>query len=87
MMLPPRCFADDAAVRPAQFAEVHRQRNSGQSRCRRRSASFADGNLVVDVEGERPHRLASLLQHLTIGGQDEMVLDPAADFGVATSAP
>ena len=79
-MFPPRGFADDAAVRPPQLAEVHGQRNPGQARCRRRAASLADGNLVVDVEGKRRHRLARLLQNFTIGGQDEMVLDAGRRF-------
>ena len=84
-MFPPRCFADDSAVRPAQFAEMYRQRNPGQARGGGRAASFADWNLVVDVERERLHRFASFLQHFPIGRQYEVVFDPAADIGVTTS--
>ena len=68
-----------------QFAEVYCQRDPGQARCRRRAASLADGNLVVDVEGKRPRRFTRLLQDFTIGGEDEMVFDPAADFRVAAT--
>ena len=38
------------------------------------------------LEGKRLHRFALLLQNFAISRQDEMVLDPAADFLVAAPA-
>ncbi len=81
-MFSPGCFADDPAVSPAQSAEVHRQRNSGQARGSRGTASFANGNMVIEEEGQRLHRLAFGLQDFTISRQDEMVLDPPANCRV-----
>ena len=83
-MFTARGFADDAAARPAQFAEVYCQRDSCKARRRGRTTSFADGNLVLDVERQRLDRFAFLTQHLAIGGQDEMVLHTAANFGVSS---
>ncbi len=76
-------FADDAVVFPAQVAEVHGQRDPGQARGRRRAATFADGDFVLDVDAQRRDLAVLRLEHLAVGGDDEVVLHPAADLGVA----
>src|SRR5882672_7481349 len=50
----------------------------------RGATSFANGNLVFDVQAERLHRLLLCLQNLGVGGEDEMIPHVAADFLIAT---
>ena len=83
MVLAHGSFADDAVIFPAQMAEVHRERDPGQTGGRGRSATFADGNLVFDVDAQGRDLAVLRFEHLAIGGDDEVVLHPGADLGIA----
>jgi hypothetical protein len=76
-------FADDAVVLPAEVAEMHGQRNPCQTCGSGRAATFGDGNFVVDVDTEGRDFAVLRFQHLAVGGDDKVVLHPAADLGVA----
>ena len=63
---------------------MNRQGNAGQARGGGRTASFADGNLIIDAQRERL-RACVPAQDFAIGSQDEVVFEASADFGVASS--
>src|ERR1700722_7561463 len=75
MMFAAGCFVNDAAVSPAQPAEVNREGDSGKPRRSGGSASFTNRNLVVDAKRERLHSFFLGLQYFTIGCEHEMVFD------------
>ena len=82
-MLAHRRFADDAVIFPAQMSKMHGQRDPGQARSGGRSATSADRNLVFNVNAQRRDLAVLRFEHLAIGRDDEVVLHPGADLGVA----
>lgn len=83
MLLAHGGLADDAIVFPAQMSEVDGQRDASQSCRRRRSATSAYGNFVVDVDAQRRDLAILGFENLAIGGDDEVILHAAADLRVA----
>ena len=85
MMFAAGSLAHDLSVAPSQASEMVGQGNARQARSGRRSATFADGNLIVDLESERPDCFALRFEDFAIGGQDEVVVDSSSDFPIAAS--
>src|SRR5258706_2503687 len=83
MVLAHGSFADDAIIFPAQMSEMYRQRDSSQARGGGRSATSADRNFVFEVDAQGRDLAVLRFEHLTVGGDDEMVLHPGADLRVA----
>src|SRR5450432_1612211 len=82
MMLAPRGFAHDAAVRPFQSAEVHGESNARQPGRSGGTQTLANGRLVLDTERERLDRFGFGLQDFTVSRKNQMVNQPAADVGI-----
>src|SRR5581483_7928976 len=82
MVFPLGSLADDARAAPAQAPEVHRQRDSRETRCRGRTQSFADWEAIVNVQ--RKSRSGSLLssEDVFVRLKDQMVFNRAADFRI-----
>ena len=85
MMLAAGGFADNLFIGPMQPTEMHCQRDPRQSGGGGGAATFADGNVVHDLESQGQRRPVGGFEHLAIGVQDEMAFNLPADFGVATS--
>ena len=81
-------FADDLRVSPAEVSKLNGQGDSRQMGGGGRAAAFADGDIVVDVKGERVNFAAGGLEDFAVGVQDEVVFDStcefAADFAIAS---
>src|SRR5882762_9279743 len=65
------------------MSEMYSQRDSSQARGGRRSATSANGNLVLDVDSQGRDLAILRFEDLAISGDDEVVLHPGADLRVA----
>ncbi len=83
MVLAHGSFADDAVILPAQMSEMHGQRDASQAGGGRRSATSADGNLVLDVDAQGRDLAILRFEYLAISGDDEVILHAGADRRVA----
>jgi len=77
-------FADDPGVSPAQTAELIGQGDTSQPGRSGGSTALADRNLVLDAKRQRNHCRAMRLKDLAIGGENQVILDTAADFLVSS---
>ena len=83
MVLAVRRLTNNASSVPLQFSEMHRQRNSRQARRGRRSATFANGDIVLDLKGERNDALPFGTKDIPISFQNQMILEAAANLRVS----
>src|SRR6202158_2641922 len=65
------------------MSEMYSQRDPRQAGGGGRSATSANGNLVLDVDAQGRDLAILRFEHLAIGGDDEVVLHPGADLRVA----
>ena len=86
MMFSAGSFPDNLRVRPAQASEVDGKGDASEPRGGRRSATFADGNVVGDFERQRGDWAGGNFEDFAVGVEDEMIFDLAADFPVATGS-
>ena len=83
MMFALRSLADDSGIVPMQASEAHCQGNPSQARGGGRAASLSNRNFVFDLQGERRDGLALRTQHLTIGSENQMIVDSVAGFCIS----
>ncbi len=68
---------------PAELPKVHRQRDRGQSRCRRRAASHPQRNPVRHPDRKRHDRPLVIAQDLLVGLDNQVVFEPRTAIRIA----
>ena len=77
-------FADDARVGPAEIPEMNGESDSSKASGGRGTAAFADGDFVFELKGEWHDGLSLSAENLTVGVEDQVILEDGAELGVAS---
>ena len=83
MVLAAGGFSDNLGIGPLQTSEMIGQSNASETGGGRRSAAFADRDLVVDTKRQGNDFLALCLKNLAVSGEDQVIFQVAANFLVA----
>ena len=78
-----RGLVKDLLWRPAEVAEVIGQQDTRKKSRGGRAATHAEGNLVLDLDGDGGSCEAEVSEDLGVGHQDEVVVETAAELGVS----
>jgi len=83
MVLAAGSLADDPGVSPVEASEMIGERDAGKSGGGGRTATFSDGDIVPDLQGEGRDFARVAVEDFAVGVEDEMVFDCTADGFVA----
>ena len=76
-------FAHNAIGLPAKVSVVHGEGDASEAGTCGRTTPLADRNFVFNMNAERNHLAVLGLENLAVGGEDQVIVQPAADVGVA----